>query len=820
MPIVLQPLPRRHRRTRDEFLLTGPVRLSISPDQPPVAAELQRILEVLIQVPEVQPPGASEPAMREVRFLTLSESEAISESIPADLVTEAYRLSVGPDEIEVSGGSAIAWLWAARHLHGLREGNALRGIQLVDWPSFRVRRIELGWPASTISTGSLGILLRLLAIGRMNELGLPDGAALLSGESQDMATRLGIRIVACGNEPAYFLLDPAGLFLHYSERLPALQAKAICAEAEGRSEFAVSLGEPGGQTSLESLAYGILFAGDCAWNARKADRKAFRRTFALRRFGFDSRAPLQVVDTLEQGAALAGGMDVADLANPFDSVTAAAAAQPKEQADRIEQAAASALAAMAAIQPDTDERAVALQGLQWTAQRLKRLGGLLGLAQRVRSLYRSAYLATASPKAVSDRLLRAADLMEREARELDEHRGEWHALWRRERQGPYDPETEARLRAPGDTLLARAARLRELRNRYIQTGALPSPAEEGLERVEAHLTAGLVPARLPPQPSPAWWPEGGAARMQLEVDCPEPAAGIPWAVQADFRTLAGEAGAFNVRSARVIPLTEEDASGPEQPCQLLRSGFAFIPEAGRRSYFLYLDPEPGPDSGYREVRASQSRNGVRLENTRMRVTLSAASPHFLSGWQLLVPPRELLVEEHNPASAGEAAWRLRVIETGPLLARARFEHWDGRIRQFDLVAGQTWIDVSVNTSGEDVVLRLSEGLWAGGAGQVLGTDEGIEQRALDASHPVLVRWAGLHAADGLTVGLALPESTADVALSTNRVAVHEPPGGHCLVFAGTETGAGGETLIRLVGAWRRPPQVRLGIFEHRRVREF
>src|SRR5207245_5152561 len=106
-------------------------------------------------------------------------------------------------------------------------------------------------------------------------------------------------------------------------------------------------------------------------------------------------------------------------------------------------------------------------------------------------LYRSAYVATASPKAVSDRLLRAADLLESEARQLDEHRGEWHALWRRERNGPYDSETESDLRAPGEALLARAARLRDLRSRYIQTGSLPSPAEEGLERTTARLTVGV-----------------------------------------------------------------------------------------------------------------------------------------------------------------------------------------------------------------------------------------------------------------------------------------------------------------------------------------
>src|SRR5262249_54957993 len=154
------------------------------------------------------------------------------------------------------------------------------------------------------------------------------------------------------------------------------------------------------------------------------------------------------------------------------------------------------------------------------------------------------------------------------------------ALWRRERSGPYDPETEARLREQVEAFRKRAARLRALRDQYIQTGALPTPGEEGLVRPGTHLSSGIQPTRLPPQPSPAWWPEGGAARVRIEVDCPPTAAGMPWEVQADFRALAGETGAFNVRSARLLPLTETDEAGPEKPCQLVRGGFAFFAEPG------------------------------------------------------------------------------------------------------------------------------------------------------------------------------------------------------------------------------------------------
>jgi len=160
--------------------------------------------------------------------------------------------------------------------------------------------------------------------------------------------------------------------------------------------------------------------------------------------------------------------------------------QPEERAAAVGRGAAAALAAMAPLQPDSEERALALQGLQWTAQRLKLLGRRLGAAARVRELYRAAFVATASPKAVSDRLLKAAALLESEAQALDEHRAEWHALWRRERQGPMDPATEAGMRAHVEALRARAERMRALRDRYIQTGSLPAAAEEGLALVKLH----------------------------------------------------------------------------------------------------------------------------------------------------------------------------------------------------------------------------------------------------------------------------------------------------------------------------------------------
>jgi hypothetical protein len=831
MPIAVHPLPRRIRRTHENLPLGVPTSLLVPPGTAESVTEaLRESLELLF--PGISAEDDAEPEALTVRFTRFEDAP---EEIPAAVADQAYRLSVGPDGIEVQAGSTAGWRWATRQLAGLREGTALRGIELLDWPSFRVRRLELEWPATSVSAAAYAALFELLTLGRVNELGLSGSVADLPDEVREKAARSGIEIVASGGESSFRVVEDASLFPRYSERLPALLEAALAAEADGRSGFVVALGASDAQTALESLAFGLLFAGDCAWNPRKTDLKTFRRTYAMRRFGLDSRAPLLVIDTLEEGAALLGAEDALDPGDPFAvnnespprssplplrdlrtsvpsvslrPASAPGAMRPDEQAAALEQKGAAAMTAMGPLQPDSEERAAALQGLQWAAQRLKRIGSLLGTAERVRELYRAAYVASASPKALSDRLLRAVDLLESEARAWDDHRGEWHALWRREREGPYDPETEAALRQPGEALLARAARLKDLRSVYIQTGSLPSPAKEGLERTAARLTTGLVPGRLPPQPSPAWWPEGGAARVQMEVECPPAAADIPWAVQADFRALAGETGAFNVRSVRLVPITESDEAGPEQPCQLTRGGFAFIPPVGQSSYFLYLDPDPIGDSGFREVRAGQSRRAVRLENRRLRLSLSPVSG-FISGWQLINSERELLPAEAESDDA-RAAWRLRVIETGPLLARVRCEHPDGRARQFDLGAGQPWIDVSMDSPGEELALPLREGVWSG---EVEQTGDGEENRA------GAVSWAELHDATGLTVGVVLPERPAPVTLHRDGLQVHSPPSGHCLLLAEV-TEKPDQTLSRLAEAWQQPPRVRLGIFEHRRVREF
>lgn len=831
MPILLQPTPRRLHRTRENFLLGRPTQLLL-PDgiSGPLEAELRAALEELFPDLGAEP---EEEGSALLRFGPLADTEETAE-VPAAVRAEALRVEVAPEAIEIEAGSPLGWLRAALLLRGLREGDELVGVSLLDWPSFPNRQIDLPGTAGEWNEEALEQWLRLMAASRFNRLGLeaaPDGTVLPKRLSA-LGGTLGIAIVEPAARPTFRLLDRRSPFPAYSTLMPALHEAAQAAEAAGEADLCLDIGVVDAQSSLEALVFGLIFAGDCAWNPRKADLKAHRRWYSARRFGMDSRSPVHTIDELEAGlrsmAPLAGpeagGALLIELEeeDPFEAPRFASVLQPEERADELGRHAGAALQSLAPLQPDTEERAAALQGLQWTAQRLKVLSRRLLAAEEVRQLYRAAHVAAASPRAVSQRLLRAADVMETEAKALEEHRIEWHALWRRERQGAFDPETEALLRRPVERFRALAGHLRDLRSRYIQTGKLPSPAEEGLERSGAHLSEGLVPSRLPPQPSPAWWPEGGAARLRVEVECPADAAGIPWPVQADFRALAGETGAFNVRSARLIPLTESDEAGPEQPCQLLRAGFAFVPEAGQHTYFLYLDPQPGPDSGFRETRASQSRSALRLENRRMQVRLSPAEG-ALAAWRLMEEELELLPQlpEADDEETRAAVWKLRVLETGPLLARARAEHSSGHLRQFDLAAGQSWLEFSTNGPWSDLALPLRPEIWGEETRLLIGGEDAPASRELPADELEIegAPWAALHRPDGLTLAV-LADSPADLTVSRSGIRLpHWPARGSVLLFAGRERDPAA-ALIRLRSARSNPPLVRLGVIEERRVREF
>lgn len=258
MPMVLQPLPRRIRRTHENFTLGRPVALSVPAGVPEtVVAILEESLEPLF--PEIRPDGSTDPAAAELRFALPDRLE----EAPPEVTDQAYRIEVSPDRIEVTATSETGWLLAVRQLPGLREGDELAGIEILDWPSFAVRQIDLAWPGAGISAATFETIMALLAVGRLNRLGLPGGpeGPDIPQEIRERAQRLGIEWSSARADPSFALIDRPSLFPRYSERLPALKVAAHEAEANSRPEFVVSLGSVDAQTSLESLAYGILFAG-------------------------------------------------------------------------------------------------------------------------------------------------------------------------------------------------------------------------------------------------------------------------------------------------------------------------------------------------------------------------------------------------------------------------------------------------------------------------------------------------------------------------------------------------------------------------------
>src|SRR5207249_11858173 len=102
--------------------------------------------------PEIQPIEAATASETAAVSLRLFDAwETVLEEVPADVVDQFYQLTVGSGGIEIAAGSATGWLLAASQLAGLRAGEELTGIELLDWPSFPVRQIDLPWPPSTVS---------------------------------------------------------------------------------------------------------------------------------------------------------------------------------------------------------------------------------------------------------------------------------------------------------------------------------------------------------------------------------------------------------------------------------------------------------------------------------------------------------------------------------------------------------------------------------------------------------------------------------------------------------------------------------------------
>jgi hypothetical protein len=455
--------------------------------------------------------------------------------------------------------------------------------------------------------------------------------------------------------------------------------------------------------------------------------------------------------------------------------------------------------------------------------------------QRVREGYAGASLAEGSPKAVSQRVLSAAEMLEGLANRmsaLDELRLQ---LWALERAGEPPEAARGPYQERARLLREKAKELRDARDRYIQTGKLAASEAIGLDRSDRRQGRAVLPGRLPPRHSPAWWIDGGVARVRVEMR--SETAGIPWEVLVDFRALAGDEGTFNVRRARLVRFDDAtDAIGPLVPCQLTRGGLVFIPQPGEQAYYLYLDPTSGGEEeslpreeGPAPLRARQSREGSTVEGVLLAARVDALRG-VLDRWRAGGTGGEELVD----AGAREAGLcqlpdlplngppRVRVIENGPLLVRVRAESEDGRVRQYDFLAGVPWCEFSVNAPVTLVRHALRAGLWQSGEA-VFPADGTGAPHPLDGT-VVTAPWAARVRADGLAFAVLAPEGPARHELTPDHHDLLGAPDLKRLVLWCRPAGGGdpGVTarLEALGEALRRPPIVQFGPVEERRTREF
>ena len=129
------------------------------------------------------------------------------------------------------------------------------------------------------------------------------------------------------------------------------------------------------------------------------------------------------------------------------------------------------------------------------------------------------------------------------------------------------------------------------------------------------------------------------------------------------------------------------------------------------------------------------------------------------------------------------------------------------IAGFDLGAGQSWIDVSANATGDEFLLPLCAGLWSGEVEWISQTEAGTQRRRpgtprREGDGPAAEEavWAALHSAAGLTIGAVIPEGVAEMGLTEEALRLRSPVSGHCLLFAAQEEDPI-PLLARLAEAW-------------------
>jgi hypothetical protein len=846
MPLFLLPPPRRIRITRRNFTPATPALLFVDPRIAPQAKVAVARLAALF--PGMQPAAGPDPvpAIRLVARDAASGLSPLPDLPDLSASEEAYGLEVSEEGILLAAVGATGFRYGADLIGQLFDDGEVVGVRVEDWPVIATRELTLPGPAADLTPGYHERLLVNVAWCRFNRLSFAAGEA--DADLRQRAAAFGIALAGTGDPTAaHQLPEPGSAGPPAREALAGLRDAADAARAAGEESWRVRIDAPAAGTPLDNFWFALAYAGACGWNPAKVELRAYRRAFATRFYGSGTEGAQEAIDALAEPATVEGipieELFAEDPASPHAFRRLARGAEAiRETSHRLERAAAS----LASTRERAARNPEALAALEGPLQRLITQCAALLAAQQARESYADAWTAASSPRAVSRRIVQAAETLETSARRIEPLQALLTELRAAERRSALPEATWAPYRERIEWLRAKGQELRALRDTYIQTGSLPEPAGIGLagtagpDTAARHPGRAAAPVRLPPRHSPEWWPEGGEARIRIEVGREGPLL-IPWEIAVDLRAWAGQEGAFHVGRARLVPYDDEGGDvGAPIPFQLTRGGFAAL-LVGRRTYYLYLDrrgatgheehtsvSEAGP-----RVRSRQSAAAITVEGALGRARVERVWG-LLDDWSAPdgeTPALSIASAMGETPEARASAARVRVLENGPLLVRIQAEDEGSRVRQYDVYAGQPGWEWAASTPAVRVENRLRPEAWADAV--ALFPAEADGPLPSEASTVPLAgaertgAWAARLRPDGLALAAICPEGPARHFLDQDRHDV-EAAGGltrlaWCLLRS-EATPHAPESLARrleiLLEALRRPPRVSLGPVEERRSREF
>jgi Glycosyl hydrolase family 20, domain 2 len=805
--------------TREEFVMPEQPLVGVDPAPGLEAAAVRATLQALL--PEAQISRKLD-IEAPIHLTLVGADTLINEPPPGAAGEEGYTLAVSPGGVSLRASGVAGWRYGMLTLAQLMGEGCIAGADIQDWPALAVRGVYVPRPAAAFRADFRDRLAANLAHWRWN--------ALAFAEDDDWRPPAGtVCLVAGGAVPTERsrLLRDTGLYPRFGRILPGIQNEVQGAVAAGASGWWLDLGDLPEEMLVDTLWYGLGFAGCCAWNPSRTEWKSYRRSFAGYFFGTTKPAlprALQALESAEEAlSAMEPGLSrVLDQDDLFAPAHVATTLRLKERATEAAERAEAALGGFDETVNEVAANAETVQALGTSAQALAELGRRLSGLQRARELYASAHVAASNARAATRRTLAAAEDLDVLATSLRVRREEFAQAWKRERADPTPASAGTLLDERVAALTARAVAVREERNRYIQTGSLTAPDVAGMALPAVTAERSLIPERRALRSQPRWWPEGGAARMRVEVD--GDAHGLPWEVLIDLRAHAGATGAFNIRSARLALLDDDDNVKALLPVQLTRRGFVFTPLPGAAAYHLYLDPAGVASlQPERAVRARQSRHGVRIKSTFFSLRfdeaggLTACVPAGDAGRRIGVEVEEAEENERNDAEpamlhfAGQelaTGGRVRVLETGPLLARVHAESPDGFAVRYDCFGPLPVCEMSLNVPVPAVTVRWGEE--CGPKPALAGSDL--------VAHPGV--FSGALSLPGRVAALLTTAPDAIYHRRGTEQEVGSPAGVGYVLLAVVPDDAASQVLTTLSAGIDAPPSVAVGVIEERRVIEF